>query len=224
MPKHTDRQFANELHELKDNILKMGSLVETMIAQAAEALVKRNSKEAQQVLSTDQKVDDLEMLIDNLALKILALHQPAAADLRFVAMAMKISTDLERMGDLAVNICKWVLELNQQDPLDSYKEVPQLAIKAQEMVKASLDAFVKKDTLAAKKVCESDDEVDQLNYKLSTEFARLMEAEPHKVYRYLRLIMICRQLERIGDHATNVAEEVKFMVEGEDIRHGGQDS
>ncbi|MCB1214567.1 MAG: phosphate signaling complex protein PhoU [Deltaproteobacteria bacterium] len=221
MPAHTDRNFASELRELKESILTMGSMVETMIARSTEALIKRNSNEAREVINTDRKVDELEMHIDNLCLKILALHQPAAADLRFVAMGMKISTDLERMGDLANNICKWVLELNEEEALNSYMEVTQLAEKAQKMVKDSLDSFVRRDAKAAQLVCEADDIVDQLNYKLASEFTQIMEKDPKKVGRGLKLILICRQLERIGDHATNVAEEVKFMIEGEDIRHGG---
>jgi len=219
MPQHTDRQFAEDLHQLKEAILRMGSLVETMIARSTQSLVKRDSNLAREVCQEDAEVNALEMNIDDLCLKILALHQPAASDLRFVAVGMKISTDLERMGDLAVNICEQVLELNKEEPLKPYIDLPVMAQKSQTMVKDSLDAFVDRDAGRAKQICESDDEVDQLEAKIYDELVGLMQKNPQAISRAVRLISVARQLERIADHATNVAEEVNFLVKGQDIRH-----
>lgn len=221
MPQHTDRNFAQDLHELKEGILKMGSLVESMIADSIEALVKRESNLARQIIVRDKEVDSLEMEVDNLCMRILALHQPAAIDLRFVAVGMKISTDLERMGDLAVNICEQVLELNKMEPLKPYIDLPLMAQKSQAMVHAALQSFIDRDTVKAKAVCESDDEVDLLELKIQKDLLEIMEKKPEGVERGVRLILVTRQLERVGDHATNVAEEVTFLVKGEDMRHGG---
>ncbi|MDX1386087.1 MAG: phosphate signaling complex protein PhoU [bacterium] len=220
MPKHTDRNFAQDLHDLKDKILKMGALVETMIARSITSLVERDSNLAREVIHQDKEVDALEMEIDDACLRILALHQPAAVDLRFVAVGMKISTDLERMGDLAVNICEEVLVLNQWEPLKPYIDLPEMAKKSQAMVKGALQAFIDRDAARAKGVCESDDEVDNLEVKIKEDLTQIMQEKQDAVPRGIRLMMIARQLERIGDHATNVAEEVNFLVEGEDIRHG----
>jgi len=220
MPKHTDRNFAQDLHQLKDDILKMGSKVEIMIAQSVNALIKRDSNIARQVIQEDQEIDRFEMDIDDLCLKILALHQPAAIDLRFVAVGMKISTDLERMGDLAANICEQVLELNQEEPLKPYLDLPVLAKKSQAMVNGALQAFIDRDTTKAKNVCESDDEVDDLEKKIQEDITGIIKTKPEGIERGIRLILVARHLERIGDHATNVAEEVNFLVKGEDIRHG----
>jgi phosphate transport system protein len=220
MPQHTDKNFAQDLHALKEGILKMGSLVEAMVARSIESLVKRDSNEARQVIADDQKVDRLEMDIDNLCLKILALHQPAAVDLRFVAVGMKISTDLERMGDLAVNIGEQVLELNKMEPLKPYIDLPIMAEKSQAMLRSALQSFIDRDASRAKSICASDDEVDHLNLKIQNELLEIMKIMPEGVERGVRLIVIARQLERVADHATNVAEEVSFLVKGEDIRHG----
>ena len=220
MPKHTDRNFAQDLRDLKDKILKMGALVETMIARSITSLVERDSNLAREVIHQDKEVDALEMEIDDACLRILALHQPAAVDLRFVAVGMKISTDLERMGDLAVNICEEVLVLNQWEPLKPYIDLPEMAKKSQAMVKGALQAFIDRDAARAKGVCESDDEVDNLEVKIKEDLTQIMQEKQDAVPRGIRLMMIARQLERIGDHATNVAEEVNFLVKGEDIRHG----
>jgi phosphate transport system protein len=220
MPQHTDKNFAQDLHDLKEGILKMGSTVEAMVSHSIESLVKRDSNLARQVIAQDSEVDGFEMEIDNLCLKILALHQPAAVDLRFVAVGMKISTDLERTGDLAVNICEQVLELNKIDPLKPYIDLPIMAEKSQTMLRGALQAFIDRDATRAKMICESDDEVDLLNLKIQQELLDIMAKKPEGVERGVRLIVIARQLERVADHATNVAEEVTFLVKGEDTRHG----
>ncbi len=221
MPRHTDINFAQDLKDLKETILKMGSLVESMITRSIHSLMKRDSNAAREVINEDKEVNRLEMEIDEICLRILALHQPAAVDLRFVAVGMKISTDLERMGDLAVNICEQVLELNKEEPLKPYVDLPDMAEKSQKMVKGALDAFIDRDAAKAKAICESDDEVDRLQEKIFNELIQMMSEDTRAAGRGVRLIIVARQLERIGDHATNVAEEVNFLVKGQDIRHGG---
>lgn len=219
MPQHTDRNYAQDLHDLKAQILKMGSTVEGMVARSIEALVKRDSNAARQVIEDDQVIDRFEMDIDNLCLKILALHQPAAIDLRFVAVGLKINTDLERMGDLAVNIGEQVLELNKLEPIKPYIDLPIMAEKSQAMLRSALQAFIDRDVARAKAVCEADDEIDLLDLKIQRDLLEIMCKKPESVERGVRLIMVARQLERVADHATNVAEEVNFLVKGEDIRH-----
>ncbi len=224
MPEHTDKVFEADLQELKELILKMGSLVENMIARSIQALEKRDINMARDIISEDKQVDQLEMNIDDICLRILALHQPAAGDLRFVAVGMKISTDLERMGDLAVNICRQVVDLNKEGLSEHLPGQPvnlsELAKKSQDMVHAALDAFVARDVAKAKSICESDDEVDQLDYQNFDNLVKATEQNAQEARRNMRLIIISRQLERIADHATNVAEEVSFLVKGLDMRHG----
>lgn len=220
MPQHTDKNFAQDLHDLKQSILAMGSLVESMISRSITSLIKRDSNMARDVINQDREVNGLEVQIDDLCLKILALHQPAAVDLRFVAVGMKISTDLERMGDLSVNICEQVLELNKEDPLKPYIDLPMMAEKSQSMVHGALQAFVDRDANRARAICLADDEVDELEDKIRNDLIQIMEQRPDAVGRGVRLITVARQLERIGDHATNVAEEVNFLVRGQDMRHG----
>lgn len=218
---HTDKNFDEELIRLKNLILKMGGLVESMMTRAMNSLVKRDSNLAREVISEDTEVNRLEMEIDDLCLKVLALHQPTAGDLRFVAVGLKISTDLERMGDLAVNISEQTLELNKEPPLKPYIDLPKMAEKSQEMVRLALDAFVDRDAERAKKILEEDDVVDNYGDNLFAELMEIMKNHPESVTRGMRLIIVSRQLERIADHATNIAEEVNFMVRGEDIRHRG---
>ena len=223
MPAHTDKQYEEELKNLKEEILKMGGVVEEMIAQAMKSLIDRDSNIARQVIGRDQEVNQMELTIDDLCLRHLALRQPAASDLRFITIGLRASKDLERMGDLAVNIAERVLQLNQEPQLKPYIDLPKMAEKTQSMVKSALDAFVKKDAGMAKGVCETDDVVDNLNDRVFEELVGIMQKDPSSVTRSIRLILIARHLERIADHSTNIAEEVIFMVEGKDIRHGGRD-
>lgn len=218
---HTDKHYEGELKILKESILKMGGVVEGMIANSMKALVGRDPKVAEGVLQQDPEVNQLEVEIDNRCLQLLALHQPAASDLRFITIGIRASKDLERMGDLSVNIAEQSLELDKEPQLKPYIDLPQMAEKTQKMVKDALDAFVKKDAVMAKRVCEMDDDVDGLNDRVFLELVRLMQKDPQAVSRGTRLILVSRHLERIADHATNIAEEVIFMVEGKDIRHGG---
>lgn len=217
---HTDKRYEEGLRDLKELILKMGGMVEEMIAVAMKGLVERNSKLAQEVIQKDPAVNELEMTMDECCLGLLALHQPAASDLRFITIGLKISKDLERIGDLAVNIAENALKINEEPPLKPYIDLPIMAGKVQKMVKEALDAFVRKDTGEAGKVCEVDDEVDDLNDRIFEELVELMQKDPAAVSRGVRLISVAKHLERIADHATNIAEDVVYLVEGEIIRHG----
>lgn len=221
MTTHTDKQYEQELQQLKEEILKTGAIVEEMIALCMKALVDRDSNIAQEVLRKDPEVNRLEMKIDDLCLQLLALRQPAGPDLRSVAIGLRASKDLERIGDLAVNIAEQALELNKVPQLKPYIDLPKMALSAQNMMKTALDAFVRHDADLAQEVCGMDDEVDLLNDKVFDELVTLMENDSSAVSRATRLILVSRHLERIADHATNIAEEVIFMVKGKDIRHQG---
>lgn len=222
MALHTDRQYEEELRRLKDQILEAGGIVEEMITRSMRALTERDSKMAEEVIRRDFEVNRLEIDIDDLCVKLLALRQPAASDLRFITIGLRASKDLERMGDLAVNIAEQAVALNKEPQLKPYADLPRMAMKAEAMVKNALDAFVKRDADLAQKVCEMDDEVDALDDRIFEELVDLMEKDSKAVERGTRLILVSRQLERIADHATNIAEEVIFMVQGRDIRHGGR--
>ena len=211
--------FDDELGILKEKILLMGAKVEEAIRLAMKSLVDRDSKLARQVIQGDRDINDLEIDVDEICHRLLALHQPMASDMRFITSAMKINSDLERMGDLAVNICERALTLNEVAPLKPFIDIPRMATISQEMVKVSLDSLVKKDPLAAKKVCERDDEVDDLNDQIIRELISYMLEDRANIKRALDLILVSRYLERVADHATNVAEDVIYMVQGKDIRH-----
>lgn len=222
MTAHTDKNFELELKQLKEDILKMGSLVEEMLGLSMKALEERSSHVAKQVIQKDPEVNRLEMIIDDHCLELLVRWQPAASDLRFITISLKISKDLERMGDLAVDICEQVLELNWEPAIRLYDDFHEIGERTRNMVKQALDAFVKQDVDLANHVCESDDEVDALKRNLFHELMDLMQRDSAAVSRGTRLILISRHFERIADHATNIAEEVIFMVKGEDIRHRGK--
>jgi len=211
--------FDEELSGLKEKILLMGSKVEESIRLAMKSLVDRDSKLARQVIQGDRDINDLEIEVDEVCHRLLALHQPMASDMRFITSAMKINSDLERMGDLAVNICERALTLNEVAPLKPFIDIPHMAKIAQEMVKVSLDSLVNKDPVMAKKVCERDDEVDNLNDQIIRELISYMLEDRANIKRALDLILVSRYLERVADHATNVAEDVIYMVQGKDIRH-----
>ncbi|EKD41591.1 MAG: hypothetical protein ACD_73C00638G0003 [uncultured bacterium] len=222
MTAHTDKHFEAELKLLKEEILKMGSLVEEMITLSMKALEDRSSAISKKVIQKDPEVNHLEMIIDDHCLELLVRWQPAASDLRFITMSLKISKDLERMGDLAVDICEQVLELNWEPVLGTYDDFKEIGEKTREMVKNALDAFVKQDVELANHVCTSDDEVDALKRNMFHAMIALMQKDSTAVARGTRIILISRHFERIADHATNIAEQVIFMVKGEDIRHRGK--
>lgn len=218
-----ERHFDEELKSLKERILYMGSLIESMTYNAIKALVDRNVELVKEVFKTEDDVNKLHIEIDDMCLKLLALRQPTAVDLRFITSAMKINSDLERMGDQAINISENTEDLLKQPQLKPLIDLPKMADIAKNMVKDSLDAFVKKDVELAKSVLAKDDEVDNLKDQIFRELLTYMITDPNNIERSLDLILISRNLERIGDHATNIAEDVIFMVIGKDIRHHSDD-
>jgi phosphate transport system protein len=213
------RHFHEELDALKQTLLAMGGLVEDQIRRAMRALLERDDVIAQEVIDRDRQVNTYDVEVDEQCVNLLALHQPAAGDLRFITTAMKIVTDLERIGDQAVNIAQRALELNREPQLKPYIDLPRMADKAQRMVKESLDAFVARDTALARQVCGEDAEVDALKEQIFRELLTFMMEDPRTVSRAIRVILISRFMERVADHATNIAEMVIYLVEGKMVRH-----
>jgi phosphate transport system protein len=213
------RHFHEELGALKQTLLAMGGLVEDQIRRVMRALVERDDEQARDVIDRDRQVNAYENEIDEKCVELLALHQPAAGDLRFITTAMKIVTDLERIGDQAVNIAQRALELNREPQLKPYIDLPRMAEKAQAMMKESLDAFVSRDATAARRVRGQDEAVDALNHQIFRELLTFMMEDPTTIPRAIRLILIARFLERVADHATNIAEMVVFLVESKMVRH-----
>jgi phosphate transport system protein len=219
-----ERHFDEELKELKATILRMGALVESQIQGALKALTERDSELARKVIENDHAVNKLDVQVDEDCLRLLALHQPTARDLRFITTAMKISTELERMSDLAENICERTVELNEEPQLKPYIDLPRMANWSIQMAKEALEAFVNADGGLARKVCADDDFVDELTEQLFRELLSFMIEDPKTISRAIRLTFIGKYLERIADHATNVAELVVYMVEGKIIRHTHEES
>ena len=216
---HTSRQYERELQQLKEKILLLGGTVELMIASSMKSLLTRDSELAKSVIASDPKVDAMELDIDHLCVNLLALRQPAASDLRFITTALKIVTDLERIGDLTVNLSERAIELNEEPPLKPYIDIPRMASKVAGMVHQALDAFVNRNPALAREVLGEDDAVDRLNVQLFRELLTYMIEEPKNVARALRITFIAKYLERIADHATNIAQMVIFLCEGQDVRH-----
>ena len=211
--------FDQEMRELQDAILRMGGMVERNIYQAVEALKSRNLHLAEQVIEADLEVDELENEVEEECIRLIALRQPMAKDLRAITTAMKITHELERMGDLAVNIAERNVEMCDEPPLKPLIDIPRMAEHAQEMLRKSLDAFVREDVELALEVCDSDDLLDNLNEQIFRELITFMIEDPKTISRATRLVLVSRYLERFGDHATNIGELVVFMVEGRNIRH-----
>ncbi|HKV07101.1 MAG TPA: phosphate signaling complex protein PhoU [Thermoanaerobaculia bacterium] len=214
-----ERLLDQELDRTRQDLLRMGGLVEQMIGDAMRALIDRDTDLARGVVMADEGIDRLEKQLDEECHSILARLQPTAVDLRLLVSAMKINKDLERMGDSAVNIAQGVEILNGEPPLKPYIDLPRMAGQVRQMVARSLDAFAHKDAALAREVCESDDEIDALYHQLFRELLTYMIEGPGNVSRALQLLLIARNLERIADHATNVAEDVIYYVLGQDIRH-----
>jgi phosphate transport system protein len=219
MEGHIYKAFDMELKELKEKLLHEAGLVERAIQDAIKALLERTSDIARKVIEDDDSVNALEVEVDEFCLKLLALRQPAARDLRFITTAIKINYDLERIGDMAVNICERVLELNQEPQLKPYIDLPTMASIVQTMVKESLDAFVKEDVQLALKVTQDDEKVDDYVGQIFRELLTYMMQDARTISRATRLLFISKNLERMADHAVNIAELVIFMVEGKIIRH-----
>jgi phosphate transport system protein len=216
---HTDKRYEEELKKLREEILYMGGLVEDQIQKAVKSLVDRDSEMAQIIIERDHEVNRLDVEIDDLCIRLLALHQPAGKDLRFITTGLKVTTDLERIGDMSVNLCERALELNQEPQLKPYIDIPRMARIAQRMIRESLDAFVREDTDLALKVCKDDEEIDQLNSQIFREVISFMIEDPHTINRAMKISSISKYLERMADHATNIAEMVIFMAKGKSIRH-----
>jgi phosphate transport system protein len=216
---HTDKAFEADLREVREKLLVMGGKVEEQIAKSMRALTERDSALGEQVMEGDLEINRLEVDIDDLCRKILALRQPAASDLRLITTALKIVTDLERIGDEAVNIAERAIELNSAPALAPYVDLPRLAEQAQDQVKMALDAFVRADPTTAEEVLQKDDQLDDLFVKIFNELLGFMMEDARTIRRATALVSICKYLERIGDHAMNVAEMVIYMVRGTDVRH-----
>jgi phosphate transport system protein len=219
MPQHTDRAYEADLAHLRTVVLEMGGLVEDQIVQAVRALTERDEVLAQQTIDRDYTVNRLDVEIDALCIKLLALHQPAARDLRLITTALKITTDLERIGDLASHIAERARELATEAPVKAYVDLPRMADLARDMVHKSLDAFVAENDALALEVCTADDTIDKLHERLFRELLSFMVEDPATITRAMRLLFVSKNLERIGDHATNIAEMVIFLVRGQSIRH-----
>ena len=217
---HTSKHYEQQLRLLKDKLLLMSHQAEQMIADAIRALIERRPSLAQEVISRDDTLDQLEVEIDNLCYEILALEQPVARDLRFIATALKIVRDIERIGDTAVNIAERAHELIQEPELKRLIALPIMAEGAQRILKESLDAFVNEDAELAEKVVLSDRAIDDLYEQIFRELLTYMIEDTRNISRALKLIFIAKHLERVGDHSANIAEMVVFMVRGQDIRHG----
>jgi len=213
------RHFSVELDELHEKVLQMGGMVESAIHRSVRALVDRDPEQARQVMRDEARINQMEIEIDNLTTRLLALRQPMAKDLRFLTAAMKINTDLERMGDLAVNIAQRALSLIAQTPVKPLIDIPRMAQLVESMLLRSLDAFVKGDAEIAHSVLIGDDEVDALRDSVYQELVSYMQKDPTTVPAAVDLIFVARNLERIADHATNIAEDVVFLVKGVDVRH-----
>ena len=213
------RHFHEELDGLKQTLLAMGALVEDQIRRVMRALIERDGDLAQNVIDRDRQVNSYDVEIDEKCVELLALHQPTAGDLRFITTAMKIVTDLERIGDQAVNIAQRAIELNEEPQLKPYIDLPRMAEKAQRMVKEALDAFVARDTELARQVCAKDEEVDGIKEQIFRELLTYMMSDPKTIPRAIRLMLVSRFLERVADHATNIAEMVIYMVESKMVRH-----
>ncbi len=218
------RHFQEDLETLKERLLAMGGLAEERVREAVRSLSDRDTDAIDAVLTGDEPINDLHMEVDDRCFKLLALHQPMAADLRVIVAAVKINTDLERVGDLAVNIAEAGKRYLQHPPVKPLIDIPRMGDLAQKMLRDSLDAFVRRDMLLAEAVLAADDTLDALKTQIFRELLTYMLESPHTIEPALDLILISRHLERIGDHATNVAEDVIFILSAKDVRHHGSDT
>jgi len=216
--------FQEELDSLKARLLEMGGLAEDRVRSAIQALVRRDLALVAEVLDGDAPINQFHIEIDSRCVKLLALHQPMAVDLRMILSAVKINTDLERVGDLAINIAEAAARYLAHPPVKELIDIPRMADIAHGMLRDALDAFVRRDTVLAQQVLDADDALDALKTQVFRELLTYMLQDPHTIEPSLDLILISRHLERIGDHATNIAEDVIFWVRGADVRHGAGQS
>ncbi len=214
-----ERHFDEALNHLKEKLLRMSGLVEESISTSIKALIDRNSELAYKVIKSDDVINMLEIEIDDLCLKLLALYQPTAGDLRFITSTLKINNDLERIGDLAVNIGQRTLDLIKVPPLKLRIDIPKMAEAAQGMLRDSLNAFVTKDSKLAYEVCKRDDEVDDLDHEIFMELLACKVEDQSSVERIIDLVLVAKNLERVADHSTNICEDIIYMVDGKVIKH-----
>jgi phosphate transport system protein len=217
------RHFEQELEKLKAKLLEMSALVESAIYRSVQGVVEKSEDLAQQVLRNEARVNQLEIEIDDMAISLLALQAPLAIDLRLITAAIKINNDLERMGDLSASIAQSALALMREPVIRPMIDIPHIAGLAQSMVRKALDAFVNRDAEMARSVLASDDAVDNMRTASFHELMSFMEKNPQQIPQALWLLSVIRNLERIADHATNIAEDVLFMVKGIDVRHHNEE-
>lgn len=213
------RHFDREIEHLKELLLKMGAMVEESINQSIRALLERDTAVAQQVIDNDTAIDQMELEIDQHTIQLIAMMQPAAVDLRFVAAAMKITPELERVADLAVDVCERAIELNREPPLKPLIDIPRLARITEDMVRQSLDAFVRRDAVLARQIIARDDEVDLLTEQSFRELLTYMLEDSRNISRAIRLTFIGKYFERMADGATNICEMIVYLAEGKVIKH-----
>jgi phosphate transport system protein len=214
-------RFTQGLDDLKHKLLRMAGMAEQAIERACEAYRLRDGKLAQSVLNDEAAVNEMEREIDELALDLLAMQQPMAVDLRFIIACVKINADLERVGDQAVNIAERVLDLNSMVPIDIAIDIPRMAQSASTMVRTALESFIREDSELAETVLEKDDQLDSINHENFGVALQQIAMEPDKARQAMDILIVSRNLERVGDHATNIAEDVIFWVKGADVRHMG---
>lgn len=216
---HIHKDYEEELDDLRQRLLTMAGRIEEMIANSMKSLIGRDVDLAEQTIASDHRVNRDEMEIDELCLVILAKRQPMAGDLRFITTALKMVTDMERIGDLAVNICQRTIDLSKLPELGPYQDIPEMADHVKAMVKEAIDAFIDRDVHAAQAVIERDDLVDELYHTVNRELIEMMREEDDIVQAATHVQAIAKHLERMADHTTNLAEQVIFLVRGKDIRH-----
>lgn len=216
------RHFDKDIEGLKDQLLRMGAMVEDALSQSIRALLERDAVIAQKVIDSDNEIDLMELDIDQATIELIAKMQPTAVDLRFVAAIMKITPELERMADLAQDVCERVIELSREPQLKPLIDIPRLAKIAQDMVRQSLNAFVRHDAVLAREIIARDDEVDQLTEQSFRELLTYMLEDSKNISRAIRLTFVGKYFERIADGATNICEMVVYLVEGKVIKHAGR--
>jgi len=216
------RHFDRDIDELKQLLLRMGAVVEDAIGLAIRALLERNTQVAESVIGADRMIDQMELDVDQHTVELIAKMQPTAVDLRFVATAMKITPELERIADLAVDVCERAIELNREPPLKPLIDIPRLARMAQDMVRQSLDSFVRRDAALARQVIARDDEVDLLTEQSFRELLTYMLEDSRNISRAIRLTFVGKYFERMADGATNICEMVVYLVEGKVIKHSNE--
>ncbi len=217
------RHFDEQIQEIREKLVRMGGLAESMVASALRMLIERDSRHHREVQEREEQVNSLQIEIDDMAVRVTALQQPVGSDVRFLFMAARITSELERIADQAINICQNAVHLLQAPPLKPFVDIPIMAEIAQRMVRDSIDALVRKEVSLAERVLTEEEKVDAFRDQVFRELLTYMMADPATIPRALSLILISRNLERVGDHATNIAEEVVYWIQGRDIRHHHED-